>query len=103
MIDNTWLKMGEQVSDLKLLGFILASDYRTEIISMLGSQMATPKQLSKVTCLRIGHVSNVLKRLVEKQLIECVNPDAKRGRIYRLTPTGKSVFDLLSKIKLSKS
>jgi len=64
--------------------------------------MATPKQIATNTNLRIGHVSNVLRRLVDKELIECVNPEAKRGRIYRLTSTGKEISELMKKLDLGK-
>jgi len=95
--------MDEEKSDYSVLGFVLASTYRTNVMLMLGSRMATPKQMAKVTNLRIGHVSNVLKSLVDRELIECVNAEAKRGRIYRLTPKGKRVFEMMKKLGLNKT
>jgi len=95
--------MDQEKSDYSVLGFVLASTYRTNIMLMLSSRMAMPKQMAKVTNLRIGHVSNVLKSLVDKGLIECVNSEAKRGRIYGLTPTGKRIFEMMRKLGLSKS
>jgi DNA-binding MarR family transcriptional regulator len=95
--------MGEDASDYQLLGYVLASTYRTKIALMLSSQAATPKQMAKITNLRIGHVSNVLKGLVNKGLIECVNAEAKRGRIYRLTQKGKCICELMKKLGLNKT
>lgn len=90
--------MSQPRVDWELLGFILASKYRTKIMLVLIVQIATPKQIAQRTDLRIGHVSNVLRSLVDKGLIECVNPKAKRGRIYRLTSKGKSICKLMKKL-----
>jgi DNA-binding MarR family transcriptional regulator len=95
--------MSQEKTDYESLGFILASSYRTNIVLTLGSHVATPKQMANVTNLRIGHVSNVLKSLVDRELIECVNAEAKRGRIYRLTPKGKRVFEMMKKLGLNKT
>jgi DNA-binding MarR family transcriptional regulator len=92
-----------QDADYKLLGFVLAGGYRTNIMLTLGFQVATPKQMASMTKLRIGHVSNVLKSLVDKGLIECINAEAKRGRIYRLTPIGNRVFEMMRKLGLNKT
>lgn len=69
---------------------------------MLSQQMATPKQIATSTNLRIGHVSNVLRSLADKELIECVNPRAKRGRIYRLTSKGIEISELMKKLDSRK-
>jgi DNA-binding MarR family transcriptional regulator len=91
----------ESKPDWRLLGFVLASN-RTSIILWLSHQMATPKHLTKATGLRIGHVSNVLKSLANRHLVECVNPEAKRGRIYRLTPLGMQISEQMKKLGLDK-
>ncbi len=90
--------MTENRVDWQLLGFVLASKYRTKIMLLLSKKIATPKQMALGINLRIGHVSNVLKTLADKALIECVNPEAKRGRIYRLTSKGKVISELMKKL-----
>ena len=94
--------MDADKTDYILLGSVLASNYRTNIMLMLGSRVATPKQIAKKTNLRIGHVSNVLKSLVDRDLIECVNAQAKRGRIYRLTSKGERVVEMMKKLGLNE-
>jgi DNA-binding MarR family transcriptional regulator len=94
--------MPQSKADWRLLGFILASDYRIKIALMLSKQMATPKQIAQGTNLRIGHVSNILRNLADKELVECVNPEAKRGRIYRLTSKGKEISELMKKLDMGK-
>ena len=36
-------------------------------------------------------VSDTLKLFREKGLVECINPDEKKGRIYQLTTKGKKI------------
>ena len=38
------------------------------------------------------YVSNPLNRLEELGLVECVNPEVKRGKLYRLTEKGEEIF-----------
>jgi predicted transcriptional regulator len=95
--------MAEDLADYRMLGCVLASIYRTKIVLLLSSQAATPKHISKTIGLRIGHVSNVLKGLADKGLVECINADAKRGRIYRLTEKGKCIYELMKKLGLNKT
>lgn len=37
-------------------------------------------------------VSNTLKLLKELGLIECINPEAKHGKLFRLTEKGEEIF-----------
>lgn len=48
-----------------------------------------PSQLSEITKENIKYVSFVLKKFVEKNIANCITPDAKTGRIYRLTEKGR--------------
>lgn len=38
------------------------------------------------------YLSNPLNKLKELGLIECINPEAKRGKLYRLTEKGEEIF-----------
>ena len=40
-------------------------------------------------------MSNVLRDLKENGVVECVNEEAKRGRLYRLTSLGDEIADNL--------
>lgn len=77
--------------DWNLIGFVVASKYRRKVIETLSGGVSTPKQISTVTGIRINHVSNILGDFSKKTLAECVNPDAKVGRLYQLTIKGKEV------------
>ncbi|MBU7013804.1 MAG: winged helix-turn-helix transcriptional regulator [Theionarchaea archaeon] len=77
--------------DWKSIGYVLASIYRRKIILALKDSPLTPKQLSQICGIGIGHVSNVLKGLRDQDLVECLNPKARKGRLYDLTETGREI------------
>ena len=63
-------------------------------ILLLFSSPKTPRQVEKA----LGITKLKMKPFVEKKLIEILNPEARKGRLYRITDTPKSqlsvsVFD----------
>ena len=49
----------------KLVGYIMASDYRTKILKSIGNQIKIPSAIAEDIGLRTNHVSNVSKELKE--------------------------------------
>ena len=49
--------------------------------------------ISKVLNIAISQTSFSLKELVEKKLVECLNPSDKIGKVYRITNDGKEILD----------
>jgi DNA-binding MarR family transcriptional regulator len=78
------------------LGYVLAGKYRIQVIKCLYEKPMTPKAISKRTNLYISHVSNTIKELMKIDLVKCLTPNLKRGRIYSLTDVGKEVAKELS-------
>jgi predicted transcriptional regulator len=74
------------------LGYIKASSYRTKIIKALEGKKLTPIEMSKETDIPLSHVSNTLAELLEKDLVVCLTPKLKKGRLYELTKTGKGLL-----------
>lgn len=70
---------------LKILGYVISSTYRTKVLKAFDDKPKFPSELAKNAGIRMNHVSNVLKQLKMKGLVEIVNPEAKKGRYYRLT------------------
>ncbi len=78
-----------------VLGFIKASRYRFDILNALYTNPHTPSELANITKINKGHVSRTLKELTDHKLAKCGNQEAKKGRIYLITPLGQRVTDLL--------
>ena len=79
--------------ELDLYGYVSSSKRRISVIIALKSNPMTPKQVAENTDIRLNHVSNVLSELSEESLIKCVNPDRKRGRVYKVTDVGSKVAE----------
>ena len=76
----------------RLLGYIKASSYRSKIIKSLEGKKLTPMELAKDTNIPLSHVSNTLAELLEKDLVDCLTPELKKGRLYDLTKEGRSIL-----------
>ncbi len=86
---------GDELSDdeLDLYGYVSSSKRRVSVITVLKDNPMTPKQVADSTDIRLNHVSNVLAELSEESLVTCVNPERRRGRVYRTTETGDKVAE----------
>lgn len=73
------------------ISYIKISTYRSKVIKSLENDYRIPTGISKATGIRTNHVSNVLTDLREREFVECINPEAKKGRLYRLTKKGMDV------------
>ncbi|MDI6798540.1 MAG: helix-turn-helix domain-containing protein [Candidatus Aenigmarchaeota archaeon] len=77
--------------DWKKYGFVLASSSRRKVLLTLKDKPMIPSQVSKIIKMHLSHVSRTLKELEEKGLVICLTPDMVKGKIYRLTKTGKAI------------
>ena len=50
---------------------------------------------AKESGIKIGHVSDVLRKLKTKNLVECINEEVRKGRLYQLTEKGLEVRNVL--------
>ncbi|MFA5930899.1 MAG: ArsR family transcriptional regulator [archaeon] len=64
------------------IAFIKASKYRKQILDSL-SEPKTPTELAKITGQNISHISRTLKELQERELIKCLTPNLRKGRLYK--------------------
>ncbi len=78
------------------VAFIKSSKYREIIIYEIGENFKMPKEISKAKNIHLSEVSRALKGLKEKEIVEIINPDAKKSRIYQLTPKGKELLKILN-------
>lgn len=81
------------------IGYILASTYRRKVILALKEGPLTPKQLSQLSGIGVSHVSNVLNGLRTHDLVKCLNPKMRKGRLYEITPKGQDVLKFLLRVE----
>ncbi|OUJ18354.1 putative transcriptional regulator [Methanonatronarchaeum thermophilum] len=77
------------------LGWIKASKYRQNILKALEAGPKTPKELAEENEYRMSHVSRTLSNLKGRNLVECLNPDCRKGRLYALTDEGLQMLKAL--------
>ena len=83
-----------------LVAYVQNSSYRLKVLESIGNELKKPKVISEDINIRINHVSTSLSELKKKKIIECINEDMKKGRIYRTTETGKEVLNFLKSEKI---
>lgn len=74
----------------KEYGYVSSSTYRIKVMKSLEGK-TIPSQIAKDSDIIQNHISATLKQLKEHNLIECINPEAKKGRLYRLTDKGEEL------------
>jgi predicted transcriptional regulator len=79
----------------ELLGYVVASEYRTNILKSIGKGIKIPSVIAGDIGLRTNHVSNVLRDLKEHNLVLCLNEDARKGRLYKNTELGLEILKYL--------
>ena len=58
------------------------SQYKLKVMKSLDGEVKIPSEIANDTEIFKNHISNTLRQLKEHKLIECINPEVKRGRLY---------------------
>ena len=80
----------------ELLRYVNKSSYRVKVLKSLGEDVKIPKEIASDSGILPNHISNVLRQLKEKEIVECINPEVRKGRLYRLSGNG---LDILNKLE----
>lgn len=75
--------------------FVNKSSYRVKVLKSINDDVKMPKEIAQDSGILPNHISNVLRQLKEKDIVECLNPEVRKGRLYRLSETGLKVLDEL--------
>ena len=84
------IKLDEEID------YVNKSQYRLKVMKSLEGEVKIPSEIATDTEIFQNHISNTLKQLKEHELIECINPEVRKGRLYRLTDKGD---DLIKNLK----
>ena len=91
-------KMDEEI--LKQTAYVTSSNYRVKIIEYLQKkQYANPTSISDDTGINASHTSKTLTELSGHGLVSCINPEARKKRLYCLTSQGRTVLEYLNILK----
>ena len=81
--------------------YVVRGRNRKRILLSLNSPM-TPTQIAAVAKVSLSHVSKALRDLKKYELVICINPDEKVGKIYKRTEEGNEIAEYLKKLEKSK-
>lgn len=81
--------------DEDVIKYVNRSKYRSRTLKAIGDGIKMPKEIAEDSGILQNHISNVLRQLKEKDLVECLNPNARKGRLYRLSDDGLDILDKL--------
>ncbi len=76
--------------------WIVRGKQRKKIIRVL-NKPKIPTQIKEETKLSLNNVSDVLREFGKKKIARCLNSKEKTGRLYKLTPKGMRIKDMLEK------
>lgn len=77
------------------ISYVQTSQYRKRVMKSLADEVKMPSQIAKDSDIRQAHISTVLKQLKDHELVECINPEVKKGRLYRHTDKGDEIVKKL--------
>lgn len=83
------------ILDENTMKYVKRSKYRVRTLKAIGEDVKMPKEIAHDSGILQNHISNVLRQLKDKDLVECLNPKARKGRLYRLSDDGLDVLDKL--------
>lgn len=87
-----------QPDTLEKLSYVLSSSQREKVLGSILANPKNPAQIAKDTNLHLPHVSRALTQLSKAGLVTSLSPNG-RGRLYAVTPVGRSVYEELGNMR----
>ena len=82
--------------DEDVVKYVNKSSYRVRALKAIGEDVKMPKEIANDSGILQSHISNVLRELKDKGVVECLNPEVRKGRLYRVS---KDSLDILDNLK----
>ena len=73
------------------ISYVQISSYRKRVMKSLEDDVKIPSKIAEDADIRQNHISKVLAELRAHELVECLNPEVRKGRLYRHTEKGDQV------------
>ena len=83
------MKLSDEI--LTEISYVQISSYRTKVMKSLEGDVKIPSKIAEDADIRQNHISKVLAELKAHELVECINPEVRKGRLYRHTDKGEQV------------
>ena len=87
----------QDVTKWEDIGLITSSEYRKKVLTQLEFPK-TPSLLSKILDINKAHISKALRELMERKMIECLNPKSNKGKFFKSSNYGKEILREIEKL-----
>ena len=77
----------------KKFAHVISSKNKKAIIEYMSKGPSTPTEISTNLKINPSITSRLLRKMTEDQIVECLNPTEKKGRLYYLTDLGNWIAD----------
>ena len=77
------------------LSYVNISSYRVKVVKSLKDDVKIPTKIAEDSGIKTNHISKVLRELKKSGIAECINEEARKGRLYRLTDLGEEIVEKL--------
>ena len=77
------------------ISYVQMSKYRIKVMKALEGDVKIPSVIAKDSGIKTNHISKILSELKAHELVECINPEVRKGRLYRLTDKGEVILNNL--------
>ncbi len=74
--------------------WIVRGKQRKKIIKVM-EKAKIPTEIKEETKLSLNNVSDVLREFRKKKIVKVLNPKEKTGRLYKLTPKGMRIKEMV--------
>ena len=64
---------------LKEISYVKISSYRLRVMKSLEEEVKMPSEIARDSDIRQNHISKVLSELKAHELVECINPEVRKG------------------------
>lgn len=81
------------------ISYVQISSYRKKVMKSLEGEVKIPSKIAEDSEIRQNHISKVLSELKAHDLVECINPEVKKGRLYRHTDKGEEIVKHISGVE----
>jgi len=85
--------MEKEIVDL--IVYTKLSKHRQNTLKLLSEKMLFPSEIGEELKISPANISRILKGLEEKNLVKCLNPERKVGRLYKTTKIGKEILSYI--------
>jgi len=77
------------------LSYIISSKVRLKILIAIANEASTPSKLSEKLGIPMSQVSTALKELSDMNIVKCLTPKRKKGRLYISTEKGLEILKVI--------